>query len=96
MRALRARFLLWSTWEDPAESERYIRWTHECREAIRPFLTESSYGNYVSDEGDPFARAAYGANYERLVALKNKYDPTNLFRMNHNIQPAARTTASTP
>lgn len=44
-------------------------------------------GNYVADEGDGVERAAYGPNYDRLVALKNKYDPTNLFRMNHNIKP---------
>jgi hypothetical protein len=81
-------FLLWSTWEDPAESERNIRWTRECWEAMRPFLTESSYGNYVSDEGDPFARAAYGANYERLVALKNKIRPDESFP--HEPQHPAR------
>jgi len=50
----------------------------------------SSYGNYLSDEGDPVARAAYGANYDRLAALKRRYDPTNFFRMNHNIKPASR------
>jgi hypothetical protein len=41
----------------------------------------------VTDEGDAIAREAYGCNYDRLVALKNKYDPTNFFRMNHNIKP---------
>jgi FAD/FMN-containing dehydrogenase len=45
-------------------------------------------GNYVADEGDAVARAAYGSNYDRLAALKSKYDPTNLFRMNHNIKPS--------
>jgi FAD/FMN-containing dehydrogenase len=57
---------------------------------MKPFLVESTYGNYLSDEGDPSARAAYGANYDRLAALKSRYDPTNFFRMNHNIKPAAR------
>ena len=57
-------------------------------EALQPFLVADSYGNYVADEGEAIARAAYGANYDRLVALKNKYDPTNLFRMNHNIKPS--------
>jgi len=42
----------------------------------------------VTDEGEAVARAAYGVNYDRLVALKNKYDPTNLFRLNHNIKPS--------
>lgn len=54
---------------------------------MRPFLIEGSYVNYVSDEGDASARVSYGPNYDKLVALKNKYDPTNLFRMNHNVRP---------
>jgi FAD/FMN-containing dehydrogenase len=81
-------FIAWSNWESASESEKNIQWTRACVEAMRPFLVEGSYGNYVSDEGDAFARAAYGPNYERLVKLKNKYDPTNFFRMNHNIKPS--------
>ena len=80
--------MFWSNWESPSESEKNIQWTRTSWNALRPFLVEGSYGNYVSDEGDPFARAAYGPNYDRLVTLKNKYDPTNFFRMNHNITPA--------
>jgi FAD/FMN-containing dehydrogenase len=80
-------FLAWSTWESPSDSEKNIQWTRELWEMMRPFLVTDSYVNYVSDEGDTFARAAYGPNYDRLVALKDKYDPTNLFRMNHNIKP---------
>jgi FAD binding domain/Berberine and berberine like len=80
--------MFWSNWESPSESEKNIQWTRTSWNALRPFLVEGSYGNYVSDEGDPFARAAYGPNYDRLVDLKNKYDPTNFFRMNHNIKPA--------
>jgi FAD/FMN-containing dehydrogenase len=81
-------FMAWSNWADPSDSEKNIRWTRAFWEAMRPFLVEGSYGNYVSDEGDAFARAAYGPNYERLVTLKNKYDPTNFLRMNHNIKPS--------
>jgi FAD/FMN-containing dehydrogenase len=80
--------MFWSNWESPSESEKNIQWTRTSWKSLQPFLVEGSYGNYVSDEGDPFARAAYGPNYDRLVALKNKYDPTNFFRMNHNIKPA--------
>jgi FAD binding domain/Berberine and berberine like len=80
-------FMAWSNWASPSESEKNIRWTRELWEAMRPFLVAGSYGNYVSDEGDAVARAAYGPNYDRLVALKNKYDPTNFFRLNHNIEP---------
>jgi Berberine and berberine like len=51
------------------------------------YLIPSAYSNYLTDEGEAITREAYGANYERLVALKKKYDPTNFFRMNHNIKP---------
>ena len=80
--------MFWSNWESPSQSDKNIQWTRTAWSALRPLLVEDSYGNYVSDEGDLFARAAYGPNYERLVALKNKYDPMNFFRMNHNIKPA--------
>ena len=80
--------IAWSNWESPSESEKNIQWTQEYWEAMRPFLVTGSYVNYVSDEGDAFARAAYGPNYDRLVVLKNKYDPTNFFRMNHSIKPS--------
>jgi FAD/FMN-containing dehydrogenase len=80
--------IIWSQWEGAENSEKNIRWTREFWNAMKPFLIESSYGNYLSDEGEESARASYGTNYDRLVALKNKYDPTNLFRMNHNIKPA--------
>jgi len=80
-------FFAWSMWTDPAESEKNIRWTRECWEDLRPYLVGGAYGNYVSDEGEAIAREAYGCNYERLVNLKDKYDPTNFFRMNHNVKP---------
>jgi len=83
-------FLAWSMWENPSQSEKNRQWTRECWEAMRPFLVAGSYGNYVADEGETIAREAYGANYDRLVALKNKYDPTNFFHMNHNIMPSQR------
>ena len=69
-----------------------IRWTRELAEVMRPFTTDSDYVNEIgleTDEGAERIKAAYGANYERLVALKNKYDPTNLLRHNQNIRPTA-------
>jgi hypothetical protein len=81
-------FIAWSNWESPSDSEKNIQWTREYWEAMRRHLAAGSYVNYVSDEGDAVARAAYGPNYDRLVALKNKYDPANFFRMNHNIKPS--------
>lgn len=88
-------FFVWSNWTSPSDSQDNITWTRQCWDAMRPFLVGDSYGNYVSDEGDASARAAYGPNYDRLRALKNKYDPTNLFRMNHNIKPSQQTPAAT-
>ncbi len=79
--------MFWSNWENPSEADKNIQWMRAAWDTLRPFLVEGSYGNYVSEEGDAFARAAYGPNYERLVSLKNKYDPTNFFCMNHNIKP---------
>jgi hypothetical protein len=80
--------LAWSMWESPADSEKNIKWNRDCCAALRPFLIPSAYSNYVTDEGEAITREAYGPNYERLVALKKKYDPSNFFRMNHNIKPA--------
>jgi len=82
-------FSIFSSWVDPAEAARNLKWTRECWDAMRPFMAAGAYVNYLEDEADPLARAAYGANHARLAALKDKYDPTNFFRMNHNIKPAA-------
>jgi hypothetical protein len=87
-------FMLWSNWADAADSEKNIQWTRASWEAMRPFLDPVSYVNYVSDEGDASARASYGPNYDRLVMLKDKFDPTNFFRMNHNIKPQPSSAAS--
>ncbi len=74
-------------WLEPREARASIEWTNSVWGAMRPFVTDLVYVNNLSDEGEERARAAYGANYDRLVALKNKYDPTNFFRMNQNIKP---------
>jgi hypothetical protein len=58
---------------------------------MRPFSTGGVYANNLGEEGTERVAAAYGANYPRLLALKNKYDPTNFFRLNQNIDPAAET-----
>jgi FAD/FMN-containing dehydrogenase len=75
-------------WADPAESDRQIAWTRELWSALEPLTTGGVFVNFLGDEGQDRVRAAYGAaTYERLVALKNRYDPTNLFRLNQNIRP---------
>jgi FAD/FMN-containing dehydrogenase len=76
-----------SMWSDPAEAERNIAWTREFSDVLQPFTPAAVYVNYLGVEGEERVRAAYGVNYDRLVALKNQYDPTNLFRLNQNVAP---------
>jgi FAD/FMN-containing dehydrogenase len=80
--------IITSEWIDPAESEKNIQWARDFWEAMQPFVSEGVYVNYLGTEGEDRIKAAYGpAKYQRLVALKNKYDPTNFFRLNQNIKP---------
>jgi UDP-N-acetylenolpyruvoylglucosamine reductase len=87
-------FSIWSSWSDPADSEKNIKWTRDFWDAMQPFMVAGAYVNYLEDEADPRAREAYGPNYHRLVSLKNKYDSTNFFRMNHNIKPSQAASTS--
>jgi FAD/FMN-containing dehydrogenase len=74
---------------NPAETDKNIRWARELWAALQPYVAGRVYVNYLgADEADRI-REAYGPNYERLAALKKKYDPTNFFRLNQNIRPAA-------
>jgi FAD/FMN-containing dehydrogenase len=75
-------------WQDPAAAGSSIKWIRDFWNAILPFMRSGVYVNHLAeDEGEERVKAAYGANYERLVRLKNKYDPTNFFRLNQNIKP---------
>jgi FAD/FMN-containing dehydrogenase len=77
------------SWTEPSESDTHIAWADGLWQAIQPDSTGGVYVNYLGDEGDARVRAAYGANHDRLAAIKAKYDPTNLFRYNRNIRPAS-------
>jgi FAD/FMN-containing dehydrogenase len=76
-----------SRWTDPATADTHTSWARQSSDSARPFASGGVYVNYLGAEGADRVRAAYGAKYDRLVALKQKYDPTNLFRTNQNIQP---------
>jgi hypothetical protein len=76
-----------SAWIDPAETEHQVQWVREWWELMKPFSMAGEYVNNLGEEGDDRVRASYGENYERLVALKNTYDPSNVFRLNANIPP---------
>jgi hypothetical protein len=72
-------------WQDPAESDENISWARSCYRSAEPFLENAVYVNYLGDEGEARIRAGYGVNYERLVEVKSRYDPKNLFRLNQNV-----------
>lgn len=75
-------------WEEPADDKRCIGWARDFFNASAPFASGGVYVNFLTaDEGDR-VRSAYGPNYDRLAQVKRTYDPTNLFRVNQNIQPA--------
>jgi FAD/FMN-containing dehydrogenase len=81
-------FLVVSEWLEPADNARNIAWARESYDAMRPSFTAGRYVNYLGDDdGEDAVAAAYGPNYQRLRALKAKYDPANLFHLNQNIPP---------
>ncbi len=81
-------FTITSIWAEPAEDEANVRWTRELWQAMQAFSAGRVYVNYLGEEPER-VREAYGSKYDRLVALKRKYDPSNLFRYNQNIRPDA-------
>ena len=80
-----------SSWDDPAMTDRNIAWTRDAIASLQRFGAGGSYLNFpgFGEEREALLRGAYGANYDRLIALKEQYDPTNLFRMNLNLRREA-------
>jgi FAD/FMN-containing dehydrogenase len=73
---------------DEPDRERYRAWIRAAWGRVRPFSTGGSYINFqTDDEGEDRVRATYGRNFDRLVSVKRRYDPDNLFRMNRNVRP---------
>jgi FAD/FMN-containing dehydrogenase len=80
-------FTISPKWSDPERDEELVAWAREFYEALEPYTADGVYVNYMdNDEGDR-VEEAYGDRYERLVELKNKWDPDNLFDGNQNIEP---------
>jgi FAD/FMN-containing dehydrogenase len=82
-----------TSWTDPAKTESSIAWTRDFWGEMQPFSRGGAYLNFPGqgEEGQALLRASYGdTNYKRLVEIKTKYDPENIFRLNQNIQPRAR------
>ena len=76
-------------WSDASQDEGGIRWCRDLWNAIAQYATGEAYVNFMTEEEGDRLESAYGASYSRLVELKNRYDPSNLFRMNQNIPPTA-------
>ncbi len=81
-------------WTDRGDAERHVRWTRDLWTALRPFAARGIYVNLLHGDESAGVRAAYSPDaWERLVAVKDRYDPTNLFRLNQNIPPTGWATA---
>jgi FAD/FMN-containing dehydrogenase len=74
-------------WPDPSENEEQISWVRAVDAAIQPWAQKGTYLNFLMDEGEQRVKESFGAHYKRMEDLKNKYDPTNFFRLNQNIRP---------
>ncbi|MGA9627806.1 MAG: FAD-binding oxidoreductase [Bryobacteraceae bacterium] len=74
---------------DPAPMPQYREWVRSYWSALHPYSAGGAYVNFLMDEGDERIASSYRGNYVRLAAVKRKYDPGNLFRVNQNIRPAA-------
>ncbi len=78
-----------AAWEDD-QADLHRAWARTFWTAMQPFASIGVYVNFLGDEGEGQVQAAYGVNYDRLIALKNRYDPTNFFSLNQNIRPTVK------
>jgi FAD/FMN-containing dehydrogenase len=81
-------------WREPADERRSIEWARQLFAETAPHATGGVYVNFMPEDEIDRVSSAYGANYARLAALKAKYDPGNLFRLNQNVQPSAQRPAA--
>ena len=74
-------------WPDPAQNEANIAWVRDYYDATAPLSEDGGYINFMAGDDQGRIRANYGPNYDRLVEVKRRYDPDNLFHLNQNIAP---------
>ncbi len=84
-----ARFVMnvHGRWDDAAHDEKCIAWSREFFQASAPYASAGAYVNFMTAEEGDRITAAYGSNYDRLVQIKQRYDPENIFHLNQNIKP---------
>jgi FAD/FMN-containing dehydrogenase len=74
-------------WEGPEDTAANVKWVKDYWQAMRAHSPRGAYVNFMADEGEDRVRESYRGNYDRLLQIKRKYDPANLFRLNQNIKP---------
>jgi FAD/FMN-containing dehydrogenase len=80
--------LIPGVWTDAAHTDANIAWSRDTFAAMKPHFGSGRWLNYLGDDqGDAAIRAAYGPNYDRLREIKRRYDPDNVFHLNHNVAP---------
>jgi len=72
---------------NPENATKITDWCKSYWEALHPYSSGGAYSNFMMDEGQDRVKASYKHNYNRLVDIKQKYDPNNLFKVNQNIKP---------
>lgn len=75
-------------WRDAAKDRTCIAWARRFFEAMKPYAAGTAYVNFMPADESERVEVAYGCNYQRLAAVKRRYDPHNMFRMNQNVRPA--------
>jgi len=80
--------VLTGEWLDPADDDANIAWVRSTFDAVAPYTSDAVYVNYLGGDETNRIRNAYGPNWDRLVALKRRWDPDNVFHLNQNIDPA--------
>jgi hypothetical protein len=79
--------LFLAQWTNPAETASHREWARSGEDILRPFSANAHLLSALDVEADEVINTAFGANLQRLAAVKEKYDPANFFRVNHNIKP---------
>ena len=81
-------------WDTPEDTDANVRWVKDYWQAMRAHAPRGAYINFMADESQGRVRESYGPNYKRLVQVKRQYDPTNVFRLNQNIEPCGSKSGS--